>query len=91
MPGQYWTCPESALTHVVMRIEDDGIWREYLRAARRSSVGLRMESRLCSRTSLTSLAAFALASFLSADRLSVRWELMSVRRVGRCIEKVKSS
>jgi hypothetical protein len=41
--GSYWTCPEAALTHVVMRIEDDGIWREYLRAAKRSSVGLRLE------------------------------------------------
>lgn len=43
VPGPYWTCPEAALTHVVMRIESDDIWREYLRAARRSSVGLRLE------------------------------------------------
>jgi len=41
--GPYWTCPEAALTHSVMLLEDDEIWREYLRAAQRSSVGLRME------------------------------------------------
>src|SRR5207302_9660179 len=41
--GFYWTCPEAAMTHVVMLLEDDDIWREYLRAARGSSVGLRME------------------------------------------------
>jgi hypothetical protein len=39
----YWTCEEAAFTHVVMQIEDDDIWREYLRAAKRSSIGLRME------------------------------------------------
>jgi hypothetical protein len=43
VPGPYWTCPEAALTHVVMRIENDLIWREYLRTARRCSVGLRLE------------------------------------------------
>jgi hypothetical protein len=41
--GSYWTCPEASFTHVVMQIEDDEIWRTYLRAAKRSSVGLRME------------------------------------------------
>jgi hypothetical protein len=41
--GPYWTCPESAFTHVVMQLEDDGIWREYLRAAKRCRVGLRLE------------------------------------------------
>jgi hypothetical protein len=39
----YWTCPEAGFTHTVMLLEDDAIWREYLQAARRSSVGLRME------------------------------------------------
>jgi hypothetical protein len=39
----YWTCPEAALTHCVMLLEDDEIWRAYLSAAKRSSVGLRME------------------------------------------------
>jgi hypothetical protein len=43
VPGPYWTCPEAALTHVVVQIEEDDLWREYLRTARRSSVGLRME------------------------------------------------
>jgi hypothetical protein len=41
--GPYWTCPEAALTHCVMLLNDDGIWQAYLVAARRSSVGLRME------------------------------------------------
>jgi hypothetical protein len=39
----YWTCPEAGFSHVVMQIESDDIWRTYLRAAKRSSVGLRME------------------------------------------------
>jgi hypothetical protein len=41
--GPYWTCPEAAFTHVVMQLEDDAVWKKYLQAARRSSVGLRME------------------------------------------------
>ncbi len=41
--GPYWTCPEAALTHCVMLLENDNVWRAYLRAAKRSSVGLRME------------------------------------------------
>lgn len=39
----YWTCPEAAVTHCVMLLENDEIWRAYLNAAKRSSVGLRME------------------------------------------------
>jgi hypothetical protein len=39
----YWTCPEAAFTHVVMELEVDDAWRTYLQAAKRSSVGLRME------------------------------------------------
>jgi hypothetical protein len=41
--GPYWTCPEAGFTHVVMQVEDDEAWRKYVRAAKRSSVGLRME------------------------------------------------
>jgi hypothetical protein len=41
--GPYWTCPEAGFTHVVQRLEDDGVWREYLRAARRGTVGMRLE------------------------------------------------
>ncbi len=41
--GPYWTCPEAGFTHVVMQLEDAAAWRAYLRAARRGSVGLRME------------------------------------------------
>jgi hypothetical protein len=41
--GPYWTCPEAALSHVIMQIEDDQIWKEWVRVAKRSSVGLRME------------------------------------------------
>lgn|GEM_PF-2537331 len=41
--GPHWTSPEASLTHVVMELEDDAVWREYLRLAKRCSVGLRME------------------------------------------------
>ena len=41
--GPYWTSPEPGFTHVVVQLEDDKVWRAYLGAAKRSSVGLRME------------------------------------------------
>jgi hypothetical protein len=41
--GPYWTCPEAGFAHVVMQVEDDAIWRQFLDVARRSSVGLRLE------------------------------------------------
>lgn len=41
--GPYWTCPEAGFTHVVMQVESDDTWRTYLQAAKRSSIGLRME------------------------------------------------
>lgn len=41
--GPYWTCTEAKFTHVVVRIEDEKVWREYLRTAQRSSTWLRME------------------------------------------------
>jgi hypothetical protein len=41
--GTYWLCAEAAFSHVIMEIEDDAIWRDYLKVARRSSVGLRLE------------------------------------------------
>jgi hypothetical protein len=31
--GPYWTCSEAAFTYVVLRVEDDGVWRDYLGAA----------------------------------------------------------
>jgi len=40
--GPYEDCPAAGFTHVVMQIEDDAIWREYLRTVKRSSAGLRM-------------------------------------------------
>ena len=39
----YWTCPEAAFSHVVVQIDDDEVWRAFLRVAKCSSVGLRME------------------------------------------------
>lgn len=39
----YWTCPEANFTHVVVQLDDLDVWRAYLKAAKRSSVGLRME------------------------------------------------
>lgn len=41
--GPYWTSPEAGLAQVVMAVEDDGVWRALLRAARRGAVGLRLE------------------------------------------------
>ncbi len=41
--GANRTCPEADFTYVVMQLEDDEVWSEYLRAARRSSVGLRLD------------------------------------------------
>jgi hypothetical protein len=41
--GPYWTCPEAALRHIVVKLEDDEVWREFRRAAKRSSVGLQLE------------------------------------------------
>jgi hypothetical protein len=39
----YSTSPVADLRYVVMELEDDEVWREFLRAAQRSSVGLRLE------------------------------------------------
>lgn len=39
----YWTCEAAAFTHVVMLLEDDAIWADYLKAAKKASIGLRME------------------------------------------------
>ena len=39
----YWRCPEAAFRHIVMVLEDDEVWREFERAAKRSSIGLRLE------------------------------------------------
>lgn len=41
--GPYWTCAPAHFSHVVMQIEDDEVWRVFLAAAKRSSVGLRLE------------------------------------------------
>jgi hypothetical protein len=39
----YWTCAAAGYSHVFMELEQDAIWREYLKVARRAAVGLRME------------------------------------------------
>lgn len=39
----YWTCGAASYTHVVMQLENDEIWKQYLAVAKRSAVGLRME------------------------------------------------
>jgi hypothetical protein len=41
--GPYWQSPFPHFSHVVMQIEQDDVWREFLRFAKRSSVGQRME------------------------------------------------
>jgi hypothetical protein len=69
--GPYWTCAEANFTHVVIRIEADNVWSEYLRAAKRSSVGLRMEmmSRMdyCMREGNRQRRLAFLAAFLDDD------------------------
>jgi hypothetical protein len=70
--GPYWTCPEAAFTHVVMQVENDETWHTYLQAAKRSSVGLRMEmmNPLCytyiGRKNIARRLAFA-AAFLDDE------------------------
>ena len=39
----YWTSESARLTHVVMEIDDIEVWKAYLTAAKKASVGLRME------------------------------------------------
>ncbi|HEX7898583.1 MAG TPA: hypothetical protein VF950_12535 [Planctomycetota bacterium] len=39
----YWTCQEAAFSHVVMRLEDDEVWEDFLKAAKKASIGLRMQ------------------------------------------------
>jgi hypothetical protein len=70
----YWICPEAALAQVVMELEDNEVWREFWRAAQRSSVGLRLQmigSAYCCGTNEKNRGrriAF-LASFLNDDTL----------------------
>ena len=39
----YWLCEEAGYTHVVMQLDDDGIWNDYLAVVKKSEVGLRLE------------------------------------------------
>jgi hypothetical protein len=39
----YWTCEAASYTHVLMQLQRDHIWEDYLRVAKRAAVGLRME------------------------------------------------
>ncbi|QDU42363.1 hypothetical protein Mal52_08190 [Symmachiella dynata] len=39
----YWTCEAAGYTHVVMQLQNDRIWKDYLEVAKHSAVGLRME------------------------------------------------
>ena len=41
--GPYWPCPEAEFANLVEELDDGGIWREYLRRTKESSVGLRLE------------------------------------------------
>jgi len=38
-----WICPEAHYTHVVMRLEDDAVWKKYLEHTRKCETALRME------------------------------------------------
>ena len=39
----YWTSEAANLTHIIMHLDDVEIWKKYLTATRKASVGLRME------------------------------------------------
>jgi hypothetical protein len=39
----YWTSEAAGLTHVVMHLDDASVWRSYLKTAKGSDVGLKME------------------------------------------------
>jgi hypothetical protein len=41
--GEYWTCPEAHLTHLVVETDSTEVWAAFLAAAKRADVGLRME------------------------------------------------
>lgn len=41
--GSYWTCEEAWVSHVVMELDNEEVWREFLLTAKRCSIGLRME------------------------------------------------
>ena len=45
----YCRCSEAAFRHIVMELEDDEVWRKFQRAAKRSSIGLRLEMMRCFR------------------------------------------
>jgi hypothetical protein len=41
--GPHWTCEAAYFTQVVMELQQDAVWKDYLKVVRRASVGLRME------------------------------------------------
>lgn len=41
--GEYWTCEEARVSHVVMELDNEEVWREFQSVAKRCSIGLRME------------------------------------------------
>ena len=73
----YWTSEAANLTHVVMHLKDVEVWTTYLQAAKKSSVGLRMEMMnpmnysYIARTNLDFRLAF-LSSFLDDRTVRVK-------------------
>ena len=41
--GEYWTSDVPYYSQVIVQLHDDEIWKEYLKIAKRTAVGLRME------------------------------------------------
>jgi hypothetical protein len=75
--GAYWTNEFINITHVVMQLERDGVWKEFLAAAKRAGIGMRMEmmdpmdySYIGDRNRARRLAF--LAAFLDDEEVRVR-------------------
>lgn len=43
VPGEYWTSAAAAVSHVVLAVDGDEVWRAFLGKARQAAVGLRLE------------------------------------------------
>ena len=43
VPGEYWTSDIAGVSHVVLAIDDDEVWKTFLTKARQAAVGLRLE------------------------------------------------
>jgi hypothetical protein len=81
-PGEYWTSDIAGVSHVVLAVDDEELWKTFLTKARQAAVGLRLEwmnpfdylyvgDRLKSRR-LAFLAAFLDDETLRDDRRNAK-------------------